>query len=94
MRELEREFGELNKHCKHQSKIHEKPIETRIDRAGALRRIDEIPAAKRPNTKRRQRTLDCSVDEFGDGQKKKKLNIFDDQQLDKEALAMIDQSQA
>ena len=77
MRELEREFGELNRHCANRSKIHEKPIETRIDRAGALRRIEEIPATKRPNTKRRQKTFDSTyLDEFGDG-KKTKINIFD-----------------
>jgi len=39
MRELEREFVELNKHHKDTLMVYEKGIESRIDRAGARRRI-------------------------------------------------------
>jgi hypothetical protein len=39
MRELEREFRDLNKYQKDELKVHEKMISTRVDRAGAFRRI-------------------------------------------------------
>ena len=43
MRELEREYHLLSKHHNTGKLIHEKPIQTRVDRSGALRRIKEIP---------------------------------------------------
>jgi hypothetical protein len=46
MRELEREYRDLNKHNKDNLRVYEKSIQNRVDRAGALRRIDEIPATK------------------------------------------------
>lgn len=46
MRELEREFRDLNKYQKDTLKVNEKQIQTRVDRTGALRRIKEIPESK------------------------------------------------
>ena len=42
MRELEREFNDLNKEQKDTLKIYEKLISTRMDRVGAIRNIDKI----------------------------------------------------
>lgn len=90
MRELEREYGELNKHHKDTLAVYEKQIETRVDRAGALRRIDEIPPAKRDKAKKRKPGMQEFADE--DNQQKQKLNIFDAQDstvLKHETLARI-----
>ena len=90
MRELEREYGELNKHHKDTLAVYEKQIETRVDRAGALRRIDEIPPAKRDKAKKRKPGMQEFADE--DTQQRQKLNIFDAQDstvLKHETLARI-----
>lgn len=46
MRELEREFRDLNKSQKDTLAVHEKMIATRDDRTGALRKIWQIAENK------------------------------------------------
>ena len=45
-RELEREFKDLNKFDKSQLRVWDKGISTRIDRAGTIRVVNNIPAAR------------------------------------------------
>ena len=52
-RELEREFKDLNKYEKDNLKIWEKGIATRIDRPGTIRVINNIPALKPENDKKK-----------------------------------------
>ena len=74
MRELEREFRDLNKYQKETLKVNEKQIETRVDRTGALRRIKEIPESK-PEKKKVNLALQNGDD--AENINKQKLNIFD-----------------
>ena len=78
MRELEREFRDLNKYQKDTLKVHEKMIQTRVDRAGALRRIDEIRAKKKTDKNAKdRRKMNQDADQDADAANKQKLNIFD-----------------
>ena len=52
-RELEREFKDLNKFEKDNLRIWEKGISTRIDRPGTIRVINNIPALKPENDKKK-----------------------------------------
>ncbi len=72
MRELEREYRDLNKYQKDSLKVHEKQISTRVDRGGALRRIDEIPPTKQDHKKSKK-----VIEDENDATTKQKLNIFD-----------------
>lgn len=74
MRELEREFRDLNKYQKDTLKVNEKQIQTRVDRTGALRRIKEIPESK-PEKKKVNLALQNGDD--AENINKQKLNIFD-----------------
>lgn len=74
MRELEREFRDLNKYQKDTLKVNEKQIQTRVDRTGALRRIKEIPESK-PEKKKVNTALQNGDD--AENINKQKLNIFD-----------------
>lgn len=87
MRELEREYRDLNKYQKDSLKVHEKQISTRVDRGGALRRIDEIPPTKQDHKKSKK-----VIEDENDATTKQKLNIFDAQDstmLKHETLARI-----
>jgi len=46
VRELEREFKDLNKFEKDAMRIHDKQISTRLDRAGAITEVAAIPPSK------------------------------------------------
>lgn len=46
VRELEREFKDINRFEKDTLKVHEKNILTRQNRAGAIREVAQIPANK------------------------------------------------
>ncbi len=72
MRELEREYRDLNKYQKDSLKVHEKQIATRNDGCGALRRIEEIPPSKQEHKKSKN-----LVEDDSDNATKQKLNIFD-----------------
>ena len=48
MRELEREYRDLNKSQKDTLFVHQKMIATRVDRAGSLRNIRQIAESKPP----------------------------------------------
>ena len=74
MRELEREFRDLNKYQKDTLKVNEKQIQTRVDRTGALRRIKERPESK-PEKKKVNLALQNGDD--AENINKQKLNIFD-----------------
>ena len=74
MRELEREFRDLNKYQNDTLKVNEKQIQTRVDRTGALRRIKEIPESK-PEKKKVNLALQNGDD--AENINKQKLNIFD-----------------
>ena len=76
VRELEREFKDLNKFEKDALKCDQKGIATRQDRAGAIREVNRIPASKDPNRARAIKS-NAEADEVRDDQKKRKLNIFD-----------------
>ena len=92
MRELEREFRDLNKYQKDTLKVHEKMIQTRVDRSGALRRIDEIRARKPDKNQKPGRKQLQQDDADADAANKQKLNIFDAQDstvLKHETLARI-----
>ena len=52
VRELEREFKDLNKFEKDALKVNQKSIATRQDRSGAIREVNRIPASKDPNRKK------------------------------------------
>jgi len=54
-RELEREFKDMNKFEKDSLRIWEKGISTRIDRRGNIRIINNIPALKPENDKKKGR---------------------------------------
>lgn len=63
MRELEREFTDLNRHKKGQLSVHQKMISTRRDRCGALRLISQIPSNKKEKPQRHlKKGLDSSCD--------------------------------
>ena len=51
VRELEREFKDLNKFEKDALRIYDKQISTRLDRAGAIREVSAIPASKELGSK-------------------------------------------
>jgi hypothetical protein len=91
MRELEREFRDLNKSQKDTLAVHEKMISTRVDRAGALARIREIKESKQPDRKNtKKKALQQDQDE--ENGNRQKLNIFDAQDstvLKHETLARI-----
>lgn len=77
VRELEREFKDLNKFEKDNLKVFQKSISTRQDRAGAIREVSKIPPSKdfKPRMKNKVNT---STEETRDNaQNKRKLNIFD-----------------
>jgi len=78
VRELEREFKDLNKFEKDALKVDQKGIATRQDRSGAIREVNRIPASKDPNRVRAIKS-NAEADEVRDDQKKRKLNIFDTQ---------------
>jgi len=73
-RELEREFKDLNKFEKDNLRIWEKGISTRIDRPGTIRVINNIPAFKPENDKKKAAT---NADDLMNAQNKQKLNIFE-----------------
>lgn len=79
VRELEREFKDLNKFEKDALRIYEKQISTRIDRAGAIREVSGIPASKElGGSKKNLVALQSnSQDELNPVSNKQKLNIFD-----------------
>ena len=78
VRELEREFKDLNKFEKDALRIYEKQISTRIDRAGAIREVSHIPASKELGGKKNLVALqNNSLDELNPVLNKQKLNIFD-----------------
>ena len=74
-RELEREFKDLNKFEKDNLCIWEKGISTRIDRPGTIRVINNIPAFKPDNDKKKG--LAANSDELMNAPNKQKLNIFE-----------------
>lgn len=77
-RELEREFKDLNKFEKDNLKIWEKGISTRIDRPGTIRVINNIPAFKPENDKKKGQAGTQSQDDLqANAANKQKLNIFD-----------------
>jgi hypothetical protein len=80
-RELEREFKDLNKFEKDNLRIWEKGISTRIDRPGTIRVINNIPAFKPDNDKKKgsggANNGQSQEDMQNNGQNKQKLNIFD-----------------
>ena len=80
-RELEREFKDLNKFEKDNLRIWEKGISTRIDRPGTIRVINNIPALKPENDKKKMGGQGTqSQDEIAaNNANKQKLNIFDAQ---------------
>ena len=79
-RELEREFKDLNKFEKDNLRIWEKGISTRIDRPGTIRVINNIPAFKADNDKKKGGAANANQDEMqNNAQNKQKLNIFDAQ---------------
>ena len=89
MRELEREYGELNKYHNDGKLIHEKPIQTRVDRCGALRRIKEIPHRRDERLRQKQKGS-AEVDDAS--QPQNKINIFDaqnSQQVNNDVLTKI-----
>ena len=53
-RELEREFKDLKKFEKHNQRVWEKGISTRIDRAGTIRVVNGIPALRVSENERRK----------------------------------------
>jgi hypothetical protein len=77
VRELEREFKDLNKFEKDNLKVFQKSISTRQDRAGAIREVSKIPPSN--NFKPRNKSkVNTSTEETRDNaQNKRKLNIFD-----------------
>ena len=79
VRELEREFKDLNKFEKDALRIYEKQISTRIDRAGAIREVSGIPASKElGGSKKNLVALQSnSLDDANPVSNKQKLNIFD-----------------
>ena len=86
-RELEREFKDLNKFEKDNLRIWEKGISTRIDRPGTIRVINNIPAFKPDDGKKKGQVVNS--DEMMNNQNKQKLNIFeaaDSQMLKTETL--------
>lgn len=81
-RELEREFKDLKKFEKDNLRIWEKGISTRIDRPGTIRVINNIPAFKPDNEKKKGKggAGTQSQDELqANAPNKQKLNIFDAQ---------------
>ena len=80
-RELEREFKDLNKFEKDNLRIWEKGTSTRIDRAGNIKIINNIPALKPDKDKKKGYDGggmgSSSQDELQAHQTKQKLNIFD-----------------
>lgn len=77
VRELEREFKDLNKFEKDNLKVFQKSISTRQDRSGAIREVARIPPSNnfKPRNKNKANT---STEETRDNaQNKRKLNIFD-----------------
>ena len=83
-RELEREFKDLNKFDKSQLRVWDKGISTRIDRAGTIRVVNNIPAA-RPEVDKKKgiaglAAADQSQEDFNNAARnKQKVNIFDAQ---------------
>jgi len=76
MRELEREYRDLNKYQKDTLKVHEKMIQTRVDRTGSLRRITEIAPKKETRSKSKSKAIQ-QQDQDEENGNKQKLNIFD-----------------
>lgn len=67
MRELEREFRDLNKYQKDTLKVHEKMIQTRVDRTGALRRINEIREKKPDRSKNKSKAIAAAEQDEDNG---------------------------
>lgn len=77
VRELEREFKDLNKFEKNALRVNQKGISTRQDRSGAIREVNRIPARKiKPGLKSLKNNGE-NDDGMDVGNKRKKTNIFD-----------------
>ena len=78
VRELEREFKDLNKFEKDALRVNQKTISTRQDRAGAIREVNRIPAAKNQNRGKAGNKNNNEEDEARtNAANKRKVNIFD-----------------
>ena len=79
VRELEREFKDLNKFEKDALRIYDKQISTRLDRCGAIREVAAIPASKELGGAKKNIVAlqGQSTDDLATAANKQKLNIFD-----------------
>ena len=94
VRELEREFKDLNKFEKDALRIFDKQISTRLDRCGAIREVGAIPASKEIGGAKKNIVAlqGQSTDDLNNAANKQKLNIFDTQDsnvLKTETLARL-----
>jgi len=107
VRELEREFKDLNKFEKDALRVNQKGISTRQDRSGAIREVNRIqPRKQRPGLKS-LKAIGETDDARESAANKKKFNVFDandDTVLkqdmlaklghDEQALMPVDESQS
>ena len=70
---------ELSKFKKDSLRIDQKQIQTRMNRQGAIRNINELPAAKDVTKKNLNALGNSSTDDLRENANKQKLNIFDAQ---------------
>ena len=92
VRELEREFKDINKFEKDALKVHQKMTATRRDRTGTIREIANIPSNPAKDKKHTQGLAGQQSSEELKDNNKQKLNIFDTQDstmLKHETLARL-----